>query len=344
MEQIQNNKKKNGAGLAVLIIILVATLGFVSYSFFFEDSNLNSVSEKIDSSKNEASFANVFSFGSDTKKIKAPNSDYIAKIYITGVIQEANKTYNQKWLLETIDSLEKDSHNKGIILFINSPGGTVYEADEVYLALAKYQKTRKPVWAYQGQLAASGGYYISCAADYILANRNTLTGSIGVIAGQSIDMTELMAKIGIKSETFTAGKNKNMLNYNSPLTEEQKNIMLSVAGECYEQFTNIVCMSRGISNEKIKEIADGRIYTANQALKLNLIDKICSFDEAVQLMKAQNKLSDAQVIDYKYSPKQTFFEMLSNSLSSVKPLTQTTEGRVLDMISCDLKYPAYLYK
>ena len=83
-------------------------------------------------------------------------TEYIAKIFITGVIQEENKTYSQKWLLNTISALEKDDNNKGIILFIDSPGGSVYESDEAYLALLQYQKSNKPVWAYMGSLAASG--------------------------------------------------------------------------------------------------------------------------------------------------------------------------------------------
>lgn len=111
--------------------------------------------------------------------------------------------------MNTISALAQDKKNEGIILFIDSPGGGVYESDEAYLALLDYkEQTGRPVYAYMGQLAASGGYYIACAADYIMANRNTLTGSIGVISGQVFDITELLQKTGIKSETIHAEKTK----------------------------------------------------------------------------------------------------------------------------------------
>lgn len=95
--------------------------------------------------------------------------------------------------MSTIKNLQEDTNNRGIVLVINSPGGGVYQADEVFLALEKYKKkTERPVYAYFTSLAASGGYYVGCAADYIMANRNSLTGSIGVIAGQFTDLTGLM--------------------------------------------------------------------------------------------------------------------------------------------------------
>ena len=100
-----------------------------------------------------------------------------------------------------------------------------------------------------------GGYYIGCAADYIMANRNTLTGSIGVISGQFIDMTQLMDKIGIKSTTIHSGRNKIMGSPSQPMTEEQRKIMQSISDECYDQFTSIVAESRELSKEKVIELA-----------------------------------------------------------------------------------------
>ena len=118
--------------------------------------------------------------------------DYIARLDIKGTIQEKNETYNQAWLLDTIDCLINDDKNKGLFIFVDSPGGTVYEADELYLKLCEYKESGRPIYAYFAHMAASGGYYIGCAADYIMTNRNCTTGSIGVIAGQFIDITELL--------------------------------------------------------------------------------------------------------------------------------------------------------
>lgn len=340
-------KKKNPTGLIILIIIIAGSVGFFSYSFFFKKSDINLGTEKPLQTNSTQKPTNIeFSFFSSTNsaKPKKLNQDFIAKIYITGIIQDENKTYNQKWLLDTINNLKDDEFNKGIILFIDSPGGSVYESDEVYLTLSEYRKTKKPVWAYMGPLAASGGYYIACGAEYICANRNTLTGSIGVIAGQSIDLTQMFEKLGIKSKTFTAGKNKNMLNYNSPLTEEQEKIMQSIANECYEQFTTIVSTNRRLPINHVKELADGRIYTAQQALDNKLIDKICSFDNAASAMKEKLKLPEVQIIDYEYIPKTTWYDLLNSAFANIKPLSQSAEVKALEMLDSNIKYPAYLYK
>ena len=342
-----SKQKKNSAGFIILIALIVITLGFASYAVITrQDASSAPVNTEQNNTNNKPiEIFKSFNFSSENAKGPVlPKGEYIAKIFITGVIQEENKTYRQKWLLNTISALEKDDNNKGIILFIDSPGGSVYESDEAYLALLQYQKSNKPVWAYMGSLAASGGYYISCGAQYICANRNTLTGSIGVIAGESVDLTELMANLGIKSKTFTAGRNKNMLNYNSSLTEEHEQIMQSIADECYEQFTSIVALNRKIPIRDVKELADGRIYTAKQALNLKLIDKICNFDEAVTEMKSKLNMENINVIDYQYSPKLSWYDFLSNAFANINPLVQTTESKVLDLISSNIKYPAYIYR
>lgn len=279
MSDDKNDKQKKGkivlfvmVGLLALSLILSGISSLLEKNVdkeeFFPDKN-SSLNFVLGKQKNQKPIM---------KKIRG---SYIAILHIEGVIQKEGKTYDQKWLLDTINNLKDDEKNKGILLFIDSPGGTVYESDEAYLALIDYKNaTNRPVYAYFASLAASGGYYIASSSDYIFANRNTLTGSIGVIAGQSMDATGLMEKLGIKSRTFTAGRNKNMMNYNEPLSEEQAEIMQSIADDAYEQFTSIVATARKMDIEDVKKIADGRIYTANQALKVGLIDKICSLEEA----------------------------------------------------------------
>ncbi len=258
---------------------------------------------------------------------------YLALLYVEGVITDSGETYNQNWILSNIEDFTDDEKNCGILLCINSPGGGVYESDEVYLALQDYKRTTgRPIYAYMGPLAASGGYYIASAADRIYANRNTLTGSIGVIAGQSFDMTGLMEKLGVKSETIHAGANKNMLNYNEPLTDEQRAIMQSVADECYGQFTEIVASSRKMDIEKVKKLADGRIYTAKQAEANGLIDGICSFDEAKALIL--EKIPEKENVSteyYRYEKAKTLVDMLTGSFAG-----KTRSGQV--------KYPAFIYE
>lgn len=337
-------KKKSAAGLIILIICIVLTALFTLLTVLPHPSLSDSddMLSQDTTSSNQGIFASML-FGSQKEKKVVPTGDYIARIFITGVIEEENKSYSQKWLLETIKELEKDERNKGIMLILDSPGGAVYESDEVYLALSHYQSTRKPVWSYMTHLAASGAYYISCGSEYVCANRNTLTGSIGVIAGQSVDATELMNNVGIKSKTFTAGRNKNMLNFNCPLTEEQEAIMQSIADECYDQFTTIVAINRGLDKDYVEKLADGRIYTAKQALDLKLIDKICSYDEAINAMKSKYQFIGVEVFDYKYSPKATWMDILRGAISDIKPLTQSKEENLIELVSPSMKYPAYIY-
>lgn len=243
----------------------------------------------------------LFSGNSPNEKNIIPMS-YVAVLSVDGVISpEDTGSYNHQWLLETIEELKSDKSNKGIILKINSPGGSVYESDELYLALKSYGKNKILV-AYMENMAASGGYYISCAAERIYANRNTLTGSIGVISGQSIDLTGLFSNLGIKYTTITSGKNKNMGNVNEPLTKEQQDILQGISDEVYQQFTGIVSDERGLPLEDVIKIADGRIYTANQAQKLGLIDQIGTLEDVKQYIRDNYDpaYKNIQFIDFEY--------------------------------------------
>ena len=275
--------------------------------------------------------------------------NYIAVLHVEGVIEDSGETYNQNWILDTIDELGRDRKNSGILLYIDSPGGGVYQSDEVYLALENYKhSTGNRVWAYMGPLAASGGYYIACAADVIYANRNTLTGSIGVISATSVDLTELMKKYGIKMTTVTAGKNKNMLNINSPMTEEHRAIMQGIADEAYDQFTDIVSQSRNMKIEKVRALADGRIYTAAQAEANGLIDYIDTYENTVDNMLDAIDEEDLSVKHFRFERKKTVSDYLYRGASFFAKKTGI-EAEVADSVKRvsgipeDLPLPAYYY-
>ena len=254
---------KNKKGLTVfiiflIVIILLGSANIILSTFGITNSNTETIKQK------------------DMEK---SNWGYIASVKISGVIEESNEFYNQAWLLNIINKLKNDSSNVALAIFIDSPGGNVYQSDEIFLALKDYKESKKPLYVYMGQMAASGAYYISVASDKIYANRNTLTGSIGVIAGHSIDATELLSKIGIKSTTMINEGHivgNHTVNHKSipSLTEEQIKIMQEISDECYAQFTEIVALERNIPIVELKKIADGRIFTASQAKKHNLIDEI----------------------------------------------------------------------
>jgi protease-4 len=275
----------------------------------------------------------VISVKTETLPVNTFGKEYVAVLDITGVIEDENYTYNQYGRLETIDKLKNDRKNIGILLHINSPGGAVYEADDAYLALMDYAASGKQLRAYLGQIAASGGYYIACAANHITANRNTLTGSIGVIAGQSVDLSELFKKYGIRITTITAGKNKNMMNFDSPLTDEQHRIMQSIADESYEQFVGIVADSRGLSPSDVKMLADGRVYTASQALGADLIDDIDSFDNSLNhfldmLSEFRDENVQIATVYYAYTGKNSFADMFLRTAGLLP----------------NVRFPAYYYR
>jgi protease-4 len=348
-----NNEKKSRHGLIVLIILLIAVIaGFIVYFKGNISFKFSSPEPKTDL---RAALPFKFYNSTDTfsSSVSKSFTDYCAVLKVEGVIQEKNKTYNHEWFIKTVKDLKNDAKNQGILLEINSPGGTVYQSDEIYLALLDYRKSGKPVYAYLESIAASGGYYIACGADRIYANRNTLTGSIGVIAGQSVDLTELMQKHGIKVTTFTAGKNKNMLNYNSPLTKEQKDIMQYLADEAYSQFTGIVAQGRNLDINKVKVIADGRIYSARQALELSLIDGINSIADTQALIQLDIQNKNGKTVQFKKFQQKndmTFSELFTSFYKAALNIKSDSESiDIKNLLSKtalpeDLKYPAYYYQ
>lgn len=240
------------------------------------------------------------------------SEDHISVLYIDGTIGATDEsaysasTYDHEWTLARLDDAIQNPNNKGLILFVNTPGGGVYETDEIYLKLQEYKATGRPLYSAMGSMAASGGYYISAPADKIIANRNCWTGSIGVTIGTLFDVSELLDRYGIKTVTITSGKNKAMGGMTDPLTKEQQEIFRSLVDEAYEQFVGIVADGRHMDVSQVKKLADGRIYTAKQAQENGLIDQIGTLQDAVADMRAQYGLGECGVYDMKYENSNLF--------------------------------------
>lgn len=222
---------------------------------------------------------------------------YIGVLYIQDTIDEyGSGSYNHQYLLNAIDAMIYDNDNKGMILYVDTPGGSVYASDELYLKIKEYQEsTGRPVYSSMQSQATSGGYYISVSCDKIIANRNCWTGSIGVTMGTFIDVSELLDKLGIKTTTITSGANKAMGSNTEPMTEEQKAIFQSLIDEAYEQFVSIVAEGRNMSIDTVKTIADGRIYSAQQALNNGLIDQVGTYEDAVNDMISSYNFNNVYV-------------------------------------------------
>ena len=252
-------------------------------------------------------------------EIRLPSRDYIAVIHIHGIITRGNVDswgirfgYQHTWLLNELDRIMADSNNRGLLLYIDSPGGGVFESDELYLKLVEFrEETGRPIYVTMSSMGASGAYYIATVGDRIYANRNNWTGSIGVTIGTLIDASEFLANHGIRTATIVSGENKAIGNLFDPLSEEQIHILQTLVDEAHDQFVNIIAYERNMSITRVRELADGRIYTANQALELGLIDAIGTFDDALTSMRTTHDLQDAEIVNVRYEASSLFANLFA---------------------------------
>lgn len=200
---------------------------------------------------------------------------------------------------EELKKAAQDKKIKGLILRINSPGGTVTASDIIYQEIKKFKQEKKiPVVACIMDVGASGGYYISLAADTIIAHPTSITGSIGVIAFK-FNAKKLMGKIGIEDESIKSGDKKDLWSPFRPNTIEEKRILKQIISNLYQRFIEVVGEERKeLTIEQVKKLADGRIYTAEQAVEAKLIDRIGYLDDAIEVTKRKANIKEASVIIY----------------------------------------------
>jgi protease-4 len=201
---------------------------------------------------------------------------------------------------------ERDPRVKAIILRIDSPGGGVTASDTMYREVERFKKASSvPVYASMVSVAASGGYYVAMAADEVTAHPTTVTGSIGVIAGFP-EATELMDKIGLNWNSITSGRNKDTGAFYRKFSDEDRALFQSIIDDMYERFVGIVAKNRtNLSEEKVRELADGRVYTADQALEAGLIDKVMYLDELIDHVKSEKNLRNPSIVIYTSSVSPT---------------------------------------
>lgn len=252
---------------------------------------------------------------------QSPNS--IVVLEVNGVIQDTGSTtgflqppgYNHQEFLRKLEEAGKDNTVKGIIIRVNSPGGGVVESDELHNKIREVQtKYNKLIYVSMGSMAASGGYYISAPADKIFAHPSTMTGSLGVII-QSINYAELADKLGVKWQTIKSGPHKDIMSPTRELTEEERAIMQSMVDNSYERFVNVIANGRGISKDRVREIADGRVYDGEQAKQLNLVDKLGNLDDTIVALKKE--LGNKQLKVVKYEKRITFDSFLNMGMKAL---------------------------
>jgi protease-4 len=200
----------------------------------------------------------------------------VALVEIRGVMAGAESTVRQ------LKKYGQDDSIPVIVLRIDTPGGPAAVAQEIYDQIQKVRSEGKKVVASMGSLAASGGYFVACAADSIMANPVTLTGSIGVQM-QFPRTEELFKKIGVDFRVVKSGAHKDIGSPHRPMTEEEKQLMQEVIDDGYEQFVDIIVAGRGLPREEVLAVADGRLFTGRQAARLGLVDRLGSYEDAIAM-------------------------------------------------------------
>lgn len=225
-----------------------------------------------------------------------------------GVVTVEGVIRNSQDLVRQFDEYGKDTRIKAVVVRIDSPGGGVTAAQEIYDAILALKKKKKVV-ASMGALAASGGYLIACAADRIVANPGTLTGSISTIM-HFADAEELLKKIGLRSSVVKSGRFKDVGSPTRPMTADEKAMLQSVVDDTYDQFLEVVEKGRRISKEELRKLADGRLFTGRQAQKLGLVDELGDLSHAIRLAGTLAGVEGEPKVVYPVKKRSTFLELL----------------------------------
>ena len=205
-----------------------------------------------------------------------PGGDRVALVKVEGVIIAPER------IVDEVNDYAEDSSVKAIVLRVDSPGGGVVAAQEIYNALMNAKKEGKKIVVSMGSVAASGGYYIAAAADKIVANPGTLTGSIGVKMEYPI-VEKLFDKIGVKQMVIKSGEYKDVGSPFRPMTERERKLIQNVIDDVQNQFIEAVAKGRSMSVADVRAIADGRIFTGRQALELKLVDQMGDLASSIQI-------------------------------------------------------------
>ncbi len=199
---------------------------------------------------------------------------------------------------EELKKVEEDDKVRALVVKINSPGGTVTASDILYRELSAFKARRKiPVVAALMDVAASGGYYVALAADTIVAHPTTVTGSIGVIM-LTVNAEGLLTKVGVAPLVIKSGAKKDMGSPFRGLSEEERAIFQAVIDDFHRRFVALIAKERKLPEEKVRQLADGRIFTAEQARALGLVDQVGYLQEALAAARTATKVSEARVVMY----------------------------------------------
>lgn len=235
--------------------------------------------------------------------VQGEGTDKIALIDVHGEIvgtdEEAlGEGASAEELRSKLRQAANDESVRAVILRLNTPGGSVVASDEIYRQVLELRRAGKPVVASMGEVAASGGYFISAAADRVIANPSTITGSIGVIL-VLLNLEGATGKLGIEPVVFISGRLKDLGSPFRDMTEEERQILQRLLDESYERFVEVVAEGRHMSELEVRELADGRPVSGYQALRAGLVDRLGDLDTAVEEARNLARLESATVVEYR---------------------------------------------
>ena len=280
---MENNNKKRW--IAALIAFLVFVVTSISASRF-ENQTTNVRKDALER------------FGAMDEKILY-GSNPSQKIYVINVDGTIMPDDTNDYVVEKLKEAAEDVSCVGVMVHVDTPGGSVYASEKIAKAIEEVQATEKPVYSVMQSLAASGGYYISAPTDKIFASNETFTGSIGVImSGYSLE--GLFEEYGIKEQNITSGKMKDAGTLGRDMSKEEKEYLQNLVDGAYGRFVKIVADGRGMAEDEVRKLADGRIYDGAQAKDNGLVDEIGDLDDAVADMTEAYNLSNPMVVEKEY--------------------------------------------
>ena len=255
------------------------------------------------------------------------DKDGIAVVRLYGAIQTSSDQGvfgSQKGsdaIVKKLKELGENERVKALVLRINSPGGTVGASQEIHSELLKLKKKGIKIVASMADVCASGGVYAAVAADKILANKGTITGSVGVIFSVS-NLSELFEKVGISQNAIRSGKFKDIGSMARDMTEEEEKLLQEIVDSTYQQFLEAVATGRGLEKEEVKKWADGRIFNGEQALGYKLVDQLGTYEDALEVAQKLAGLDEINIIKPKVNPFDRFGLMLQNYFNPLQKIKE----------------------
>jgi protease-4 len=251
-------------------------------------------------------FVSLF-FGVGDKNFDLSAGERIGVVEVEGIILDS------KHAVEQLERFADDGSIPAVVLRIDSPGGGVAASQEIYEAAKRLRDHGKVVVASMGSTAASGGYYVACAAQKIVANPGTTTGSIGVIM-EMMNATELLNKIGVRFEVIKSGKYKDSGSPFRSMTEEDRQYFQKYVDDAYQQFVGVVSAERRLEKAAVLKFADGRVFTGQQAKALGLVDTLGTYQDALAIAAEMSGIAGSPKVVTQKKRKVTLWDLLFGNL------------------------------